>query len=121
MINYFKGYLDTDWKTKDQILHFLNIVCGLDVNERSVRQYFADFNEKYETGDTEMFIAHSNKGYLLTSDQKTILKSLEDDNKRAIKLMKRYYRCKKALADKNQLSLEESEANLYEVIQKMES
>lgn len=120
MINYLKGYLDTDWRTKDKIMYFLKNVCKIDVNERSLRDYFAEFNEKYEHGDTEMFIAHSNKGYLLTSDARIIINSLADDYKRALKLMKRYYKCKKALSEKNQLSLDSNEENLYEIVSKME-
>lgn len=120
MISALKGYLDTDWRTKDKILGFLKYM-SIDINERALRDYFAEFNEHYETGDTEMFIAHSSKGYLLTSDPKIIMDSLEDDNKRAMKLMKRYYRCKKALSEKNQLSLSENESDLYEVIMKMEN
>lgn len=123
MIEYLKGYLDRDWHTKDQIIYFLTKVCKLDTNERSIerkiRQYFVEFNERYESGQTEMFIAHSNRGYLLTSDQKIILESLEDDNKRALKLMRRYYRCKKALAEKDQLSLSPQETNLYEIVSRM--
>lgn len=120
MINYLKGYLDTDWRTKDKILYFLRNVCHTDINERALRDYFAEFNEKYEQGDTEMFVAHSNKGYLLTSDPEAIVNSLDDDHKRAIKLLKRYYRCKKALSEKNQLSLDSNEENLYEIVSKME-
>lgn len=121
MIDYLKGYLDKDWHTKEQILYFLTKVCSLDVNERSMRQYFAEFNERYESGMTEMFIAHSSRGYILTSDQEVILNSLKDDNKRAVKLMKRYYRCKKALAEKNQLSLEPNETDLYEIVMRMDT
>ena len=120
MIKVLQGYLDREWRTKDKILYFLKYM-NIDVNERALRDYFAEFNERYESGDTEMFIAHSQKGYLLTNDPKIIMDSLEDDNKRAMKLMKRYYRCKKALSDKNQLSLTSNESDLYEVIMKMES
>ena len=121
MIKVLQGYLDREWRTKDKILYFLNNIMKIDINERALRDYFAEFNERYETGDTEMFVAHSQKGYLLTNDPKIIMDSLEDDNKRAMKLMKRYYRCKKALSEKNQLSLSENESDLYEVIMKMES
>ncbi len=119
MINELKGYLDTDWRTKEKILYFLTHFCHMNVNERELRNYFASFNERYESGETEMFIAHSNKGYYLTSDPEVIFNSLEDDHKRAIKLLKRYYKCKKALSEKSQLSLDENEQNLYEIVNKM--
>ena len=121
MIDILKGYLDKDWKTKDEILYFINHFYKEQMNERSLREYFAKFNERYESGETEMFIAHSAKGYLLTSDAKTIMSSLEDDHKRAIKLLRRYFRCKKSLSEKDQLTLSPSEENLYEVIMKLEN
>lgn len=119
MINYLKGYLDTDWRTKDKILYFLQHVAKINVHERELRDYFAQFNEKYESGETEMFIAHSGYGYKLTSDPEEIMRSLEDDFKRSMKMLKRYYRCKKALSEKNQFSLNQSEADLYEAVMRM--
>jgi len=119
MINYLKGYLDTDWRTKDKILYFLQHVAKIDVHERELRDYFAQFNEKYESGETEMFIAHSGYGYKLTSDPEEIMRSLEDDFKRSMKMLKRYYRCKKALSEKNQFSLDRNEADLYEAVMRM--
>ena len=119
MINNLKGYLDKGWKTKEKILYFLNNFCDMKIGERELRDEFARFNERYENGEQEMFIAHSNKGYLLTNDERIVLDSLEDDHKRAIKLLKRYYRCKKALSEKNQLSLEQKDADIYEVLMRL--
>lgn len=119
MIEILKGYLDTGWKKKEQILKFLTFMTQEKVNERAFRQYVADFNENYYSGDTELFIAHSNKGYLLTTDKETILNSLQDDYKRATKMLKRYYQCKKAIADKSQLSLTPVDEDLYEVLMKV--
>ncbi len=121
MINELKGYLDKGWKTKNEILYFLNHFYKQNVDERTLRTIFAEFNERYEKGETELFIAHSSRGYLLTADQNIILSSLQDDYKRALKLLKRYYRCKSALSEKKQLSLmSKEETDLYEVIMKME-
>ena len=121
MIELLKGYLDTEWRTKDNILYFLKHVCNLNFNERTLRECFATFNEAYEKGETELFIAHSNRGYLLTTKPEIILESLKDDYKKGVRLMKRYYKCKKSLAEKNQIALlPKKEADLYEVIMTLE-
>lgn len=120
MLTELRGYLDTEWRTKDQCVSWLNNIFHLDISERAFRQFVADFNERYESGETEMFIAHSNKGYLLTADPELIMNSLNDDYKRAVKLMKRFWRCKKALSEKTQISLSPQELNIYELVQKME-
>lgn len=93
---------------------------GVDINERAFRQFVAEFNELYESGNTEMFIAHSNKGYKLTTSTEEIELSLVDDYKRAKKMLKRYWRCKKAKADKQQITFMPAELNEYEVVMKME-
>lgn len=120
MLDELKGYLDTEWRTKKQCVDWLKAIFNMDVNERTFRLFVAEFNEKYESGEQEMFIAHSEKGYLLTSDQEIIMQSLTDDFKRAAKLMRRYYRCKKAIAEKKQLALEPQESDLYTLVSNIE-
>lgn len=115
-----RGYLDTgEWRTKDQCVGWLNGIFHLDISERTFRIYVAEFNKRYEDGDTEMFIAHSNKGYLMTADEEIIMDSLKDDYKRAVALMKRYWGCKKAQSMKDQIKLTPEEINTYEVVMKM--
>jgi len=121
MINYFKGYLDEGWKTKDEIVYFLNHVCGLDIGERALRQYFADINKSYGDGKVEYFIAHSNLGYLMTTDPKLIMDSLEDYAKRSFTMLKMYYRGKKNLSERNQIALTNEESTMYEILSKMEA
>lgn len=121
MIELLKGYLDTGWKKKEQILKFLTFMTQEKVNERTFRQFVADFNENYYSGDTELYIAHSNKGYLLTADKEAILDSLNDDYKRSMKMLKRYYQCKKAIADKSQLTLTPVDNTMYEVLMKVKA
>ena len=110
-----KEYITNDWKTKNMILGHL-LGCGVYVNERSLRQYIARFNKEYENGESEWFIAHGQKGYMMTDNNDLILNSLKDDHKRALKLLKRYGRCRKALSEKNQLSLDQEEASLYDIV-----
>ena len=121
MIELFRGYLDNSWRTKAECLEWYRKKYHTDLNERMFRIWVEKYNEKYSGGDTAMFVAHSNRGYMLTCDINVIRKSLKDDYKRAMKLLKRNYSCTKALAEKDQLQLEEKEADLYEVVMKMEN
>jgi len=119
MIELFKGYLDKEWHTKTECLEWYEKQYFTKLNEREFRRRIESFNEKYAGGETEMFVAHSKKGYLLTNDIDIIKKSLLDDYRRALKLLKRNSRCTKALSEKNQISLGQNEADLYEVVMKM--
>ena len=120
MIELFRGYLDKKWRTKKKCLEWYEKKYHSKLGERRFRIWVEKHNVKYSGGETEMFIAHSNKkGYLMTTDKDVIRKSLYDDYKRAMKLLVRNARCGKALAEKNQLSLLPMEAELYEVVMKM--
>ena len=121
MIELFKGYLDKKWRTKAECLTWYNKKYHAKLNERQFRRQVEKYNQRYSGGDTEMFVAHSNKGYILTADIDKIRKSLMDDYKRAMKLLKRNSSCTKALSQKNQLSLSPNQTDLYEIITKMES
>lgn len=117
MIEILKDYL-SDWRTKKEILGYLSDK-GVVMSERTLRQNLNGFNRQYPTGDTELFLAHSGKGYILTTDKSLIEKSLTDDRKRSLKMLKRYYGCLKELHSKNQLSLEPQDATLYEIVSKL--
>ena len=108
------------WRTKEEILNWYKNEYKTKLDERVFRNAVAKFNKQYETGETELFIAHSNKGYILTTDPEIIKKSLLDDYKRGIKLISRNYKCMKALSEKNQLSLTQNDADLYEVLMRMD-
>ena len=119
MIELFRGFLDEGWRTRKECLEWYKAMYNTKLNERMFRIWVEKHNQKYSEGETEMFVAHSGKGYLMTSDTDVIRKSLEDDYKRAMKLLVRNSRCGKALAEKNQLSLMPKEADLYELVMKM--
>lgn len=109
------------WRKKDDVLEYLYYL-GIRMNEREFRRYVANFNENYYSGETELFIAHSNsKGYILTTDKDIINLSLNDDYKRAMKLLRRYWKCKKAQSEKTQISLSPSELNEYEIVMRLEN
>ena len=119
MIDLFKGYLDTGWRTKKECLEWYRENYHAKLNERMFRLWVERHNQNYTGGDKEMFVAHSVKGYILTSDPDLIRKSLKDDYKRAMKLLVRNSRCTKAMAEKNQLSLMPHEADIYDLVMKM--
>ena len=119
MIELFKGYLDKGWHKGKDCLDWYECEYQTKLSDRAFRKNIERFNEKYVGGQTEMFVAHSKEGYILTSDKVLITRSLCDDYKRAIKLLKKYYGCKKALSEKDQLTLEETDQDLYEIISRM--
>lgn len=119
MIELFKGYLDQGWHTKKECLEWYNEKYGGKLNERMFRKNVEKFNKRYGGGETEMFVAHSGKGYYLTSDIGLIRKSLLDYKRRALSQLSVVSKCSKALSEKNQLSLDQNEADLYEVVMRM--
>ena len=63
-----KEYLTT-WRTKREILEFLNSK-GIKIAERDLRKRIEYYNKKFYENET--FIAHSSKGYLITTDKEII-------------------------------------------------
>lgn len=115
----FKGYLDKEWRKKEQCVGWLNSIFHLEVGERKFRMFVAALNEEFYDGDIDVFIAHSNQGYLLTADANVILSSLYDDRARGVTLLKRYYRASKKLANRDQIKLTPEDVSAYEVIMNM--
>lgn len=121
-INSLKGYLDVQWRTKEQILGMLNwMKCPS--NDREFRQFVADYDQEYVDGKHDTYICNGQNGYLLTSNPKEIKKSIDNDAKRIIALSKRVYGVKKRLSLDNQLTMfdEYEELSGYEIIMKQES
>ena len=121
MLN-FRGWLDTDWRTKQQCINWLSNIFHYQINERELRDTFAKYCEDYVEGKHDSFLAHSSKGYLLTSDPKIIKESIADDESRLIALSKRIYGVKRRLREENQLTLlpEDKTMDAYEILSKME-
>lgn len=123
LMKWFKGWLDLDWRTKDQCIRWIKNIAKQDINERVLRDLFAKYCEDYIAGKHDSYLAHSSKGYLLTSDPVIIRQSIKDDKSRMITLSKRIWGVEKRLAQDGQISLlpaEENEMNAYEIISKME-
>lgn len=117
------GYLDKDWHTSTQILGMLKWL-HLEVSDRELRNIFRENNELFIKGETELYLAHSNSGremgYKLTCDKNEIEKSIADNYSRGIDQLRLYYGVKKRLSEKNQLSLESKEVEMYDLIKSMQ-
>lgn len=115
-----KNYL-MEWHTKKDAIKYLK-ENDLKLNEREFRKRVEIFNQRYFREDSELFIAHSSKGYILTSDKNIISKSIKDDRKRALRLLERYQKTVKKLSNADQINLEvyPIEEDTYELLMKIE-
>lgn len=95
----------SEWKTKAAILKEL---ADLDVivDERAFRKYVEYHNRLFLEGQRVDFIAHSNKGYKLTTNAKEIYDSIDDYKKRALNQLWKVSKYSKALGLINNLRLE---------------
>ena len=124
IMNMFKGWLDTEWRTKGQCVSWLKNIFKYDIHERELRDVFAKYCEDYINGKHDSYLAHSTRGYFLTSNPEEIKRSIRDDESRAWALLKRVYGVKRRLKNDNQLTLLPSEEkdmeDAYSIISKME-
>ena len=98
-------YVDlADWKTKEQILNELRMDFP-DLNERSWRIHVEKQNELYGQHESEIFIAHSNKGYKIASNEEEIKRSARDTRARGIDQITKYYKIMKALGENANLKI----------------
>lgn len=117
MIN-LRGYIYKTWKTKKELLNKLSIKKI--VSERELRRMFQRNNDNFAEGLTDMYVVHSNQdGYKLTNDKDEILASIGDNYSRAITQLKQYYKVKKRVSELNQLSLEDKDINVSELLEIM--
>ena len=88
----------SDWKTKSQILKELKR-GGIVIDERNLRQKIELQNKLYYNHESDFYIVHSAKGYKVTSDREEILESLKDMRKRALNMLHKEAKTKKALGE----------------------
>lgn len=90
-------YIDlSEWKHKQEIIKELSEqeIC---INERTLRQEIKRYNQKFYNHEVSDFIAHSSKGYKLTSNSEEILESIKDNHKRALDMLYEEAKVKKAI------------------------
>lgn len=103
-------YIGNDWTTKKEIIARA-YDDGITLNERVWRKYVENHNKKFWSHEEDQFIAHSGKGYKLTSDKDEIVASIKDSKKRALNLLWKHSQTMKALGrvDNLRYDLEELE------------
>ena len=94
-----------EWKTKKEILKEYKDL-EIEMDERAFRKLVENHNKRFFSHSEECFIAHGRKGYLMTKDPEIIRKSIEDGKKRALNLLWKYSRTKRALGENDNLRLE---------------
>ena len=98
-------YVDlSSWKTKDQILVELRIDFP-SLNEREWRFEVERQNERYAKHESEIFIAHSSKGYKIAVNEEEIRNSARDYRKRAMDQLVKYSKIMKALGENENLKI----------------
>ena len=119
MIEKIKDYLGWTWHTKKEIIDYC-LSREILLDERQLRNMVEQYDKEYCDGLHDSYIAHSSKGYLLTSDRKIIEKSKNDDKARLIALAKRVYGVERRFRDMDQLTLiPNEEIDAYEVLMRL--
>lgn len=100
----------------DEIVKYL-AYWGIDINDREWRTFVRKFNDDY--ANKELYIASSRNGYQLTTKKSIISHSAICKFKTGLAMMKNAKATLKELSDKNQLSLLEQDADIYDLVMKM--
>lgn len=101
------------WKTKQQIMEEL-LFIGISIDERSLRLVVDYNNVLFNQHLRDTYIAHSNKGYIATKDEKIIKDSITDLFKRSKNMLWKYGQTRKAINENYNLKLELEESGLFE-------
>lgn len=98
----------TRWKKRKDILRELN-GDGERISDRSFRKWVEDFNKTYDGREQPEYIVHGPKGYKITKDRAEIKRSIADNDRRAITILRQTRRVRRFLGMKDQLSLFDQE------------
>lgn len=86
------------WKTKNSLETQFKIL-NLKFEERTFRQEIEKYNKLYANHMVNKYVAHSDKGYVLTDDVNLIKESLIDYRKRAIDQLVKYSKGMRAIGE----------------------
>lgn len=104
-IELINDFIDlTEWKTKKQINEELK-KYGISLNERSFRLQVEKHNELYFAHEKPYFVAHSAKGYKITTNADEIRESLRDSLKRGLDQLSKYHKGIKAIGENANFNL----------------
>ena len=121
MIELLKGYLDLGWRTKTEILEYLESK-GCRTDERTFRERKKRYNKGIRDGQAT-YIASGPKGYLLTADLNVIRRTRDDFKKRALDLLGEVSLMNRMLKEEGQITMLPEEQKLldaYEVLMKVD-
>lgn len=105
MIEKINDLIDlTEWKTKKQINEELR-VYSVQLNERTFRKNVEEHNDLYFAHEKPYFVAHSARGYKITTDTEEIRESLRDSLKRGLDQLSKYHKGIKALGENANFNL----------------
>lgn len=107
----FLGVDISEWKTKNEIIDEITLNGGY-INERSFRNMVKEKNKDFIDGLSEYFIAHSDKGYKITTDTDEIIKSIKDKEKRAFDMLVENARVRKRLNLRNNIQIQISDSGV---------
>lgn len=91
-------YINDEWKTKKKLLQEMKN-NDIILNERVFRKLVEKQNELYVNHLSDKFIVHSSKGYKLASCPEEIMESIKDNHKRAMDLLIKASKAKRALIE----------------------
>lgn len=94
----------TYWRTKKDILKELKSK-GVEMNERGFRKLVENINKLYSNHEIDKFIAHSNKGYKVATNEEEIKLSAMDYRKRGLDQLVKSSKIMKALGENCNLKL----------------
>lgn len=95
----------TEWKKKREILSELKNK-EIEMSEREFRKLVQINNKRYGNGYSNYYIAHSCRGYKLTTNWDEIKQSIVDKRKRAITMLVECNNAEKQFQRRNNLMME---------------
>ena len=102
----------SDWKKKQEIIKELK-QQDLIIDERKFRAIVKHHNKSFYNHDTDIFIAHSCKGYKATKSEEEIRDSIADNRKRALNMLYEESQVKRALGENINFNLKITNDGMY--------
>lgn len=105
MMNVLDAVELSEWKTRKIILKELKS-NGISMSGRRWRSFVENYNKQFINGDGELFIAHSSKGYKLTTELEEIKNSAKEFKKRATNMNEKYLGIMEAVENRMNMKME---------------